>query len=67
MAGSDREGATAPEEDVAMFCDICGMWLNGWEQFQEHTRSRKHRKKTLQATSGHAWSSVDAAAATAGT
>eukprot|EP00974_Lingulodinium_polyedra_P023162 2235942-Lingulodinium_polyedra.AAC.1 len=47
-----------------MFCDVCDVWLNGWEQFQEHTRSRKHRKKTRQSTNRHMWSSVDATTVT---
>eukprot|EP00974_Lingulodinium_polyedra_P081526 7893751-Lingulodinium_polyedra.AAC.1 len=47
-----------------MFCDICGVWLNGWDQFQEHARSRKHRKKGRQSTNRHNWSSLDAAAVT---
>eukprot|EP00974_Lingulodinium_polyedra_P059181 5700293-Lingulodinium_polyedra.AAC.1 len=52
---------------MAMFGDACGVWLNGWEQFQERARSRKHRKKTRQATNRHVWRSVDAAAVTTGT
>ena len=32
------------EEDGAIYCDDCDMWLNGPEQFDHHLIGKKHRK-----------------------
>ena len=29
--------------DEAMYCDICMIWLNGQDQYDEHCRRKKHR------------------------
>ena len=29
--------------DEAMYCDLCGFWLNGQDQYDEHCRRKKHR------------------------
>eukprot|EP00974_Lingulodinium_polyedra_P024532 2374618-Lingulodinium_polyedra.AAC.1 len=49
-AGSAAESAT----DAAVFCHVCGIWLNGSEQYFDHLRGRKHRRRTLQPLSRRA-------------
>ena len=29
--------------DEAIACDLCGMWLNGPSQFEDHRRGKRHR------------------------
>ena len=45
-----NDGGTAPAraqsdpESGAVYCEECGMWLNGWTQFVDHTWGQKHKK-----------------------
>eukprot|EP00974_Lingulodinium_polyedra_P007916 754231-Lingulodinium_polyedra.AAC.1 len=34
------------DQEGPVFCTICGFWLNGLSQWDEHLRGRKHRCKT---------------------
>ena len=42
--GDRRPAARSPAfTDEAMYCDICMIWLNGQDQYDEHCRRKKHR------------------------
>ena len=36
--------ATQDEEDGAVYCDMCEMWLNGPTQWEDHKIGKKHKK-----------------------
>ena len=36
--------ATQDEEDGAVYCEWCEMWLNGPTQWEDHKIGKKHKK-----------------------
>ena len=34
-----------PPDSVAVYCEVCVIWLNGPKQYESHSIGRKHRKR----------------------
>ena len=39
------EPVESPPDSVAVYCEVCVIWLNGPKQYQSHSIGRKHRKR----------------------
>ena len=37
-----------PPDSVAVYCEVCWIWLNGPKQYESHSIGRKHRKRERQ-------------------
>ena len=45
-AQPEPDGAAEPSRDsVAVYCEVCVIWLNGPKQYEQHSIGRKHRKR----------------------
>ena len=40
-----EEPEEPPKDSVAVYCEVCVIWLNGPKQYESHSIGRKHRKR----------------------
>ena len=39
------DAVESPPDSVAVYCEVCVIWLNGPKQYESHSIGRKHRKR----------------------
>ena len=50
----DEEPEEPPTDSVAVYCEVCVIWLNGPKQYESHSIGRKHRKRERDKSRGKA-------------
>ena len=60
---NEEEGMASPEQPfledndhvvvIHVYCKVCKMWLNGLQQWSEHTEGKKHQKALRRRERGH--------------